>query len=540
MKTITLFITLLFTISLIGLSNDKGSITGSNSTSISSLIINTTSETQAISQSWVDEYSKLQSVTQITLAEIKPDAIIDESSVWFVTDKCIPANANWRMLIGRNAIVPIINSNNPLKGDLNRYGISAEKVLQIMADPQIQDWGALLNRNQDIPARIYVINSMVSETAVANYQELISKIREDIFAIGFCRLPEVLNQDGSGFTEGISILPLDKNNNGRLDNFENIYSNAEDFSHGVWIGKYPKQMTESIFAVAAAKPSDEAQLNFLSWILKDGQKILNENGYIVLTGYQEKAGLEGISPAVQTEEPHQSGSSFNWILVLAAVIIIGLAVMIVYSIVRMFSKNPKAENELKITNALNTESINVPHGLYYGKSHTWSFMEKDGTVKVGIDDFLPRVTGMLTKIKMRESGDAIRKGEKMVTINHDGKQLDIYAPVSGIIKENNKKLNNNSALLNDEPYTDGWIYSIIPKNWTREIDFMLFGEDYKEWLKDEFSRLKDFLARSVKTNSSAYQHIILQDGGELTENVLADLEPKVWEDFQNKFLDITK
>jgi hypothetical protein len=63
------------------------------------------------------------------------------------------------------------------------------------------------------------------------------------------------------------------------------------------------------------------------------------------------------------------------------------------------------------------------------------------------------------------------------------------------------------------------------------------GEKYKEWLSDEFKRLKDFFTISVLSDRSAYQPIILQDGGELTDNVLADLSPEVWENFQTSFID---
>jgi hypothetical protein len=94
--------------------------------------------------------------------------------------------------------------------------------------------------------------------------------------------------------------------------------------------------------------------------------------------------------------------------------------------------------------------------------------------------------------------------------------------------------------MNSSPFTDGWVYLIEPKNWLREIQFLSMGENYQEWLQAEFTRLKDFFAASVRSNTAVYAHIILQDGGELTDNVLADLEPEVWEDFQTKFIDTSK
>jgi len=63
------------------------------------------------------------------------------------------------------------------------------------------------------------------------------------------------------------------------------------------------------------------------------------------------------------------------------------------------------------------------------------------------------------------------------------------------------------------------------------------AEKYKLWLQDEFIRLKDFLSTSVRSNENVYAHLVLQDGGELTDHILADLDPEVWEDFQTNFID---
>jgi len=65
-------------------------------------------------------------------------------------------------------------------------------------------------------------------------------------------------------------------------------------------------------------------------------------------------------------------------------------------------------------------------------------------------------------------------------------------------------------------------------------------DKYKEWLQDEFVRMRDFLALSANSNTVVYQQVVLQDGGELKDNVLADLGPEVWEDFQTRFIDTSK
>ncbi|MBL7970178.1 MAG: hypothetical protein JNL03_01550, partial [Prolixibacteraceae bacterium] len=73
-----------------------------------------------------------------------------------------------------------------------------------------------------------------------------------------------------------------------------------------------------------------------------------------------------------------------------------------------------------------------------------------------------------------------------------------------------------------------------------EIQYLSMAEKYKEWLKNEFSRLRDFFATELKVDSAEYAYAVLQDGGALKDNVLADLGPEVWEDFQVRFIDSSK
>jgi hypothetical protein len=63
------------------------------------------------------------------------------------------------------------------------------------------------------------------------------------------------------------------------------------------------------------------------------------------------------------------------------------------------------------------------------------------------------------------------------------------------------------------------------------------AEKYKLHIKNEFSRLKDFLAVALKPDEEKYALAILQDGGELRDGILSNLGPEVWEDFQTNFID---
>jgi glycine cleavage system H lipoate-binding protein len=184
--------------------------------------------------------------------------------------------------------------------------------------------------------------------------------------------------------------------------------------------------------------------------------------------------------------------------------------------------------------------VSVPKGLYYDRTHTWTFMEQNGTVRTGVDDFLRHITGPVTRIGLKNPGDRITKGEPFLTVIREGKKLVLYSPLTGTIRACNEELAAHPSVLYTDPYSDGWVYRIEPSNWAREIQFLAMAEKYRSWLTFEFTRLRDFLATSLSAHEVSCMPVILQDGGALKEGLLADMGPEVWEDFQNRFLNTGK
>jgi len=200
-------------------------------------------------------------------------------------------------------------------------------------------------------------------------------------------------------------------------------------------------------------------------------------------------------------------------------------------------KRAKTPDKSEVSSRVfNEASLSAPLGLYFDKTHTWAYIEKNGLVKIGIDDFILHITGALNRVKMKNPGEIIQKGEPVLSIIRNGKQLTINSPVSGTIKSQNHRLTEDCSLINSSPFYEGWVYMIEPSNWLRETQFMFMGDKYKEWLKNEFSRLKDFLASIRLIDNKELLPIMLQDGGELKDDLLADCEPELWEEFQIKFI----
>ncbi len=535
-----------------------------NNTDNTSIRILCSPDLYTLTDKWCNEYGKLNpdmnfEIIRATKTEL-PENFNEGPNIGFVSSqyfKILDPQSVWQVVIGRDVIVPIINSNNPLLVQINEKGISAETFAQLIINTDQQDWGTLFNSENGFPIHYYMVNdkSIISGMAkflevdqtsihgdmVENQQEMIREIQNDPFAIGFCKLTDVIDMNNNSIVENIKILPIDKNNNGNIDYHENIYNDLHTFLRGVWIGKYPKTLCSNIYTVSQAKPANETEVAFLKWVLTDGQQFLIPNGYTDLAFGERKMKLDKLRNDEIFIESSNSRFASSKIILL---IIIGIVVLgtIISGMIRFTRQKRETVLATKTSSSsiFNENSLEIPKGLYFDKSHTWAFMEKDGIVKIGIDDFLQHTTGPVTRTILKNPGEKIKKGEQILTLVQNGKQLNIYAPISGTIEEINDMLVTEPSKINSSPYAEGWVYMIEPSNWLREVEFLKMVGSYKQWLINEFTRLKDFLAISSKSDSPTFAHVVFQEGGELKDNVLQDLRPEVWEDFQKHFIDTSQ
>ncbi len=204
--------------------------------------------------------------------------------------------------------------------------------------------------------------------------------------------------------------------------------------------------------------------------------------------------------------------------------------------------NRQVSLKSQIRNAIGTLSeslLKIPKGLFFNKNHTWAHLGKSGVAEVGIDDFLLHVTGDVKFTGMKEPGSFIRKGEVIAVIDHNGKVLKIYSPISGRVEKINGLLTEDPSAVNEDPYERGWICKIKPERWIEETDTYYLADEALAWTKAELQRFKDFMAGSVSKYSPEASMVILQDGGELCDRPLSDLPDEIWHDFQKSFLDVS-
>ena len=563
MKTrIFLTITLLFLSCIYSISKEAAS--GDTNSSAGSINVTASPEFYDLTMKWANEYYRLNPTQKINVSKASGNNIselIGSGEIGFISEESfhqLNTHSVWSMVVGRDVIVPVMNAKNPLLNEICVKGITIKELSQIIANPENGNWGDLVGNAQKVPLHFYVTGDQSTQQVLKNLlksnqsasieiqslsvSEMISAIQKDPNAFGFCNLAQISDPANTNLLDGLKFVPIDKNGNGKIDYMEDIYANIESFTRGVWIGKYPKALSSNIYSVSSTNPDNVAEVAFLKWVFSDGQSFLSENGYSNLVYNERLSQLAKFGqPELYATIPVERTSSFLSVLLLILFFIImtGVVVELVF---RQIRKRDEAKQEISSASmrVFNEELVIIPKGLYFGKTHSWAFMKKNGSVRIGIDDFLQHITGTITRVELKTTGEAVKKGELLLSIIRKGKLLNIYSPISGTITEVNKNLETNSSLLNSAPYSDGWVYMIEPTNWGLEMQYLLISEKYKEALKDEFLRLKEFFSNRVKANSHDFAYVTMQDGGELIDNPLAELGPNIWDDFQTKFIDISK
>ncbi len=89
------------------------------------------------------------------------------------------------------------------------------------------------------------------------------------------------------------------------------------------------------------------------------------------------------------------------------------------------------QNIRKALGILTMDILKIPKGLFYSKNHTWTYLEKSGTAKVGLDDLLLHITGEVRLNYIKNPDEMVKKGETLAEVDQNGKLLRIFSPISG-------------------------------------------------------------------------------------------------------------
>ena len=120
---------------------------------------------------------------------------------------------------------------------------------------------------------------------------------------------------------------------------------------------------------------------------------------------------------------------------------------------------------------------NIPSDLKYAKSHEW-VRATDAIATIGITDHAQHELTDVVFVELPAVGRKVKAGEACAVVESVKTASDIYSPVSGEVTEVNRTVVENPALVNSEPYGNGWFFKLKLAN-PGELNALLGPEQYQ-------------------------------------------------------------
>lgn len=122
-----------------------------------------------------------------------------------------------------------------------------------------------------------------------------------------------------------------------------------------------------------------------------------------------------------------------------------------------------------------------PENLRYAESHEW-VAQRDGTVRVGISDFAQDELGDVVFVELPAEGEELDRGGSFGVVESIKAVSDLYAPVAGTVVETNDALIGQPELINEDPFEDGWILEVDPRE---GLEHLFSAEEYRDQVLHE-------------------------------------------------------
>jgi glycine cleavage system H lipoate-binding protein len=163
----------------------------------------------------------------------------------------------------------------------------------------------------------------------------------------------------------------------------------------------------------------------------------------------------------------------------------------------------------------------VPENVRYHPGHTWALSESPSLVRVGMDDFASKLTGMIEGVTLPKRGQWIRQGQKMCTLHRDGCAVDMVSPIEGTVSDINEFIVTNPKLALSDPYGDGWLLTVQAPDAKTSFRNLLGGPLARWWTEESATRLQRRMP-AVMAGAMA------QDGGVAVDNIASHIPEQDW------------
>jgi phosphate transport system substrate-binding protein len=257
---------------------------------------------------WAEEFQKIHPNVKIDVAaggagKGMADCLAQVADIGMVSREIYPAEVEkgaWWVSVTKDAVVPTVHQNNPMLSVLLAKGVTRQTCADIWISGKVKTWGQVAGTNAAEEIHVYTrSDSCGAAETWANYlggkQEdllgvgvygdpgLTEAVANDTLGIGYNNINYAYDAKTKKQISGIRVLPIDINDNGRIEKEEYFYDTRDEIAQAIAAGKYPSPPARNLHFVSKGRPQKKQVVEFLKWVLTDGQKFIPDAGYINLS-----------------------------------------------------------------------------------------------------------------------------------------------------------------------------------------------------------------------------------------------------------------
>jgi phosphate transport system substrate-binding protein len=258
---------------------------------------------------WADEYKKINPDVRFDISaggagKGISDALNGMVEIGMVSREIYPEEVKkgaFSVAVTKDAVVAVVSELNPVLDDILTKGLKKDAGNNIWITGRYTTWSQAFGSKKSLPIHIYTRSDACG--AAEMWAKFYGKKQEDLLGVGVFGDPglaQAVKKDplGIGFNnigyaydattrkqiKGLKVVPVDLNNNGKIDSDEDFYTSMNDLIAAIASGKYPSPPSRELYFVMKGNPKNNKVLtSFIRWVLNDGQKYVNEAGYISLS-----------------------------------------------------------------------------------------------------------------------------------------------------------------------------------------------------------------------------------------------------------------
>ncbi len=255
---------------------------------------------------WAEEFRALHPNVKIDISgggagKGMTDALAGVVDIGMVSRDIYPEELKkgaYPIAVVEDAVVLTVNAGNPELASIRKVGITKEKAARLWNE-EVSTWGQLLGTPSTLPVHVLTRSDAcgaaetfaawlgrkqenLKATAVFGDPGVSAAVQKDRVGVGYNNISYAYDQRTGKPYEGLAILPMDVDGNGRITADEDFYGTLPELIKAIKERRYPSPPARDLYLVTKGKPKGEAVVEFLEYVLTEGQKHAAETGYIGL------------------------------------------------------------------------------------------------------------------------------------------------------------------------------------------------------------------------------------------------------------------